>query len=70
LHEIPFTGSLRSVAGLFRIVKKISLQTNVGGAVREYPTDVGPVDYVLFVDGKPIGVIEAKREEEGDTLGL
>ncbi len=39
-----------------------------GFAVREYRTDVGPADYVLFVDGKPVGVIEAKREEEGDTL--
>ncbi len=48
--------------------KKINLQANAGVAVREYRTDVGPADYVLFVDGKPVGVIEAKREEEGDTL--
>lgn len=36
-----------------------------GVAVREYPTEVGPADYVLFVEGEPVGVIEAKREEEG-----
>jgi type I restriction enzyme R subunit len=30
-------------------------------AVREYPTDSGPVDYALFYEGKIIGVIEAKR---------
>src|SRR3972149_8102292 len=30
-------------------------------AVREYPTDSGPVDYALFCEGKIIGVIEAKR---------
>ena len=48
--------------------KKINLQASAGVAVREYRTDVGPADYVLFVDGKPVGVIEAKREEEGDTL--
>jgi len=29
-------------------------------AVREYPTDSGPADYVLFVGRKPVGVIEAK----------
>jgi len=48
--------------------KKINLQANSGVAVREYRTDVGPADYVLFVDGKPVGVIEAKRKEEGDML--
>ena len=39
-----------------------------GVAVREYQTDVGPADYVLFVDRKPVGIIEAKREEEGHRL--
>ena len=37
-------------------------------AVREYQTNVGPADYVLFVDRKPVGIIEAKREEEGYRL--
>ena len=36
-----------------------------GVAVKEYQTDIGPADYVLFVDRLPVGVIEAKREEEG-----
>jgi len=36
--------------------------------VREYQTDVAPADYVLFVDRKPIGIIEAKREDEGFPL--
>ncbi len=30
-------------------------------AVREYPTDSGPADYALFVEGQIIGIIEAKR---------
>ena len=30
---------------------KINLNENLGVAVREYQTDVGPADYVLFVDG-------------------
>ena len=46
----------------------IDLSAGLGVAVREYLTDVGPADYVLFVDRSPIGVIEAKREEEGHRL--
>ncbi|MCX6143332.1 MAG: DEAD/DEAH box helicase family protein [Ignavibacteriales bacterium] len=47
---------------------KINLSAAIGVAVREYMTDVGPADYILFVDKKPVGVIEAKREEEGVKL--
>jgi type I restriction enzyme R subunit len=47
---------------------KVNLGAGPGVAVREYQTDIGPADYVLFVDGKPVGVIEAKREEEAQTL--
>lgn len=47
---------------------QINWSTGVGLAVREYPTAVGPADYVLFVDRKPVGVIEAKREDEGHKL--
>jgi type I restriction enzyme R subunit len=39
-----------------------------GIAVKEYSTEVGPADYVLFVDKKPVGIIEAKRDEEGHRL--
>jgi len=48
--------------------KKINLTAGLGVAVTEYQTDIGPSDYVLFVGGKPIGVIEAKKEEEGVRL--
>jgi type I restriction enzyme R subunit len=47
---------------------KINLGAGQGIAIREYQTDVGPADYILFVDGKPCGVIEAKREEEGHRI--
>jgi type I restriction enzyme R subunit len=30
-------------------------------AISEWPTDSGPVDYALFIDGRCVGVIEAKR---------
>lgn len=43
--------------------KSINLSIGVGVAVREYSTEVGPADYVLFVNKEPVGIIEAKREE-------
>lgn len=50
------------------VQSKIDFSTGLGQAVREWQTDVGPADYVLFVDRKAVGVIEAKREEEGQHL--
>ena len=48
---------------------RINLNAGVGVIVRYYLTQDGKeTDYVLFVDGKPVGVIEAKREEEGHKL--
>ncbi|MGW3996390.1 DEAD/DEAH box helicase family protein [Amycolatopsis sp. NPDC004772] len=38
-----------------------------GVAVREVPTATGRADYLLYVDTKLVGVIEAKRE--GESLG-
>jgi type I restriction enzyme R subunit len=47
---------------------EIDLAAGKGIAVREYQTDVGYADYVLFVDRNPVGIIEAKREDEGHRL--
>ncbi|MDQ8186689.1 DEAD/DEAH box helicase family protein [Pelagicoccus sp. SDUM812002] len=46
----------------------IDFNAGQGQAVREYTTDIGPADYVLFVDSQPVGVIEAKREEAGQSI--
>ena len=59
---------LISAGWVVQFKNKVNLSADKGVAVREYQTDVGPADYVLFVDGKPVGVIEAKREEEGERL--
>ncbi|AEJ00110.1 type III restriction protein res subunit [Nitrosomonas sp. Is79A3] len=59
---------LRQAGWVVQSAKKIDLNVGIGQAVREYQTDAGPADYVLFVDKKAIGVIEAKREEEGQRL--
>jgi len=47
---------------------QIDFGAGLGVAVREYQTDVGPADYVLFVDKQAVGVIEAKREEEAQNI--
>ena len=49
-------------------VKKLNPNAAVGVAVREFPTDTGPVDYALFVNGTPVGVVEAKKSEEGENI--
>lgn len=49
---------------------KLNLHAGLGVAVREYQTDVGPADYALFVGGKACGIIEAKREEEGQKFSV
>lgn len=61
---------LTACGWVIQSIKQINLNAGIGVAVKEYLTDVGPADYVLFVDGKPCGVIEAKREEEGHRMTL
>jgi type I restriction enzyme, R subunit len=39
-----------------------------GVAAREYQTDIGPADYVLFVDRRAVGVIEAKPKDWGHKI--
>ncbi|MBK6628900.1 MAG: DEAD/DEAH box helicase family protein [Flavobacteriales bacterium] len=41
---------------------------SLGVAVREYDTDVGPADYILFVDRVPVGVVEAKKPTEAEKF--
>jgi len=61
---------LTASAWVVQSKKGINLNVGLGVAVREYQTDIGPADYVLFVDKKPVGVIEAKREDEGIRLTM
>lgn len=52
------------------VQNKDALDFNAGQgvAVREYQTDVGPADYVLFVDRRAVGVIEAKPKDWGHKI--
>ncbi|HUY99236.1 MAG TPA: hypothetical protein VMU89_02725, partial [Thermomicrobiaceae bacterium] len=44
----------------------MNLYAGRGVAVREFPLATGPADYLLYVDGQAVGVVEAKPE--GTTL--
>ena len=59
---------LAACGWLIQGIHKVNLNAGIGVAIREYLTDVGPADYVLFVDGKPCGLIEAKREKLGHKV--
>ncbi|WP_339648988.1 type I restriction-modification enzyme R subunit C-terminal domain-containing protein [Halopseudomonas pelagia] len=48
--------------------KKIDFSAGPGVAVREYQTDVGPADYVLFVGKQAVGIIEAKPDDWGHKI--
>lgn len=49
-------------------LKQLNLTASLGIAVREFPTSTGPVDYALFIEGKPVGVVEAKKSEAGENI--
>lgn len=59
---------LKLAGWVVQSAKKIDFSAGLGIAVREYHTDVGPADYVLFVDKKAVGIIEAKKEELGHKI--
>ncbi len=44
----------------------MNLYAGRGVAVREFPVEAGFADYMLFVDRKAVGVVEAKKA--GTTL--
>ena len=47
---------------------RVNLTVSPGVAVCEFPTSTGPVDYALFIDGTPVGVVEAKRDDMGENI--
>jgi type I restriction enzyme R subunit len=59
---------LEQAGWIIQDMKQLNLGAAVGVAVREYPTDTGPADYVLFVNRNAVGVIEAKKDTAGENL--
>ena len=50
---------LQAAGWVIQSKAKIDFSAGLGVAVREYQTNAGPADYVLFINRKPVGIIEA-----------
>jgi type I restriction enzyme R subunit len=59
---------LKACGWIIQNKRNMNLYAGQGVVVREYHTDAGPADYIMFVDQEAVGVIEAKRVEEGQRL--
>ena len=59
---------LAQAGWLVQDLTAVNPTASLGVAVREYPTSTGPVDYALFVEGKPLGVVEAKKDTAGENI--
>ena len=57
---------LEAACWVVQSLDQLNLSASRGVAVRELQSQGGPADYILFVDGKALGVIEAKKA--GTTL--
>lgn len=60
--------NLRQSGWIIQDLNRVNLSASLGVAVREFPTSTGEVDYALFVDERPVGVVEAKRSEAGQSI--
>lgn len=68
--RIVIDRKLQEAGWLLQDMKTINLSAGIGVAVREFPTNTGKVDYALFVEGKPVGVVEAKKPEAGQNITI
>ena len=59
---------LEQAGWVIQDMKQLNLAAGMGVAVREYPTDTGPADYMLFVNRNAVGVIEAKKDSVGENI--
>ena len=59
-------GQLEECGWIVQDHKAINIGASIGVAVREFPLKTGSADYLLYADGRAIGVIEAKPA--GHTL--
>ena len=61
-------GRLRAAGWHVQDKNALDFTAGLGIAVREYQTDIGPADYVLFADRQAVGVVEAKPDSWGARL--
>src|SRR5512138_2303632 len=66
LARINIDRQLEACSWTVQSRNEMNLYAGLGVAVREFPLQTGEADYLLFVDRKAVGVVEAKPE--GTTL--
>ena len=67
--RISIDAKLEAAGWLLQDLSEFDRTAAVGVAVREFRTKEGnEVDYALFVDGFPCGLIEAKENNKGVNL--
>src|SRR5512138_900794 len=66
LARVSIDKLLTTCGWIIQDMSGLNRYAGLGVAVREFPLETGEADYLLFVDGKAEGVIEAKPE--GTTL--
>ena len=59
--RINIDKKLEQAGWVVQDLKDFNPSASLGIAVREYPTESGSADYILFIERKPVGVIEAKK---------
>ena len=63
LARVEIDRQLAACGWIVQDYKAMNIMAGSGVAVREFPLKSGFADYLLYVDGKVIGVIEAKPED-------
>ena len=66
--RIEIDKQLNAAGYVVQDMSELNLFAAKGVVVREYPTDTGEVDYLIFVNQQPIGIIEAKAITKGEKL--
>lgn len=59
---------LNNAGYIVQDLKDLDLTAAKGVVVREYPTNTGEVDYLIFINKQPVGIIEAKEINKGEKL--
>ena len=59
---------LEDVGYIIQNMSEFNPAAGLGVVVREFPTKSGPVDYLIFINRVPVGVIEAKEQKKGEKI--
>jgi type I restriction enzyme R subunit len=67
--RLSIDAKLKAAGWVIQDMSEFDRTASLGVAVREFRTTKGnEVDYALFIDEYPCGIIEAKRDERGVNL--